>query len=111
MCSCSPSKGNQIAETPSGVERNRPTAPDDGRAKEDIKMKTADFNRFARIVAEADKNSYIWWQGYYWLDLTAKQATKIDAVLRTKGFLTSVYDSNGREWHKLPSGIEIVCDR
>ena len=71
-------------------------------------MTQQQFKTFSRIVEEAGANDVIWWQGYYWIDLTARQAERIDRVLRSKGFIDTVTDVKGRKAHLLPSGMTLA---
>ena len=66
------------------------------------------FNVFSTIVAKAGSNDAIWWQGYYWINLTARQAKEIDTILRGKGFVDTVMDVKGRKAHLLPSGLTLA---
>ena len=68
-------------------------------------MTNQEFRTFSRIVEKAGENDWIWWQGYYWIGLSAKQAEKIDLILRGKGFIATVTSASGRKAHKFPSGI------
>ena len=66
------------------------------------------FNVFSKIVTAAGANDVVWWQGYYWIDLTARQAKEIDTILRGKGFVDTVTDFKGRKAHLLPSGLTLA---
>ena len=71
-------------------------------------MTQQQFKAFSRIVEGAGANDMIWWQGYYWIDLTARQAGQIDRILRGKGFVNTVTDARGRKAHELPSGLTLA---
>lgn len=71
-------------------------------------MTKQEFSTFSRLVEKADANDFIWWQGYYWIDLTPRQAGKIDLILRGKGFVDTVTDIKGRKAHRLPSGLTLA---
>ena len=71
-------------------------------------MTQQQFKNFSRIVEEAEANDVIWWQGYYWINLTERQAQKMDTILRSKGFINTVTDNMGRKAHLFPSGMTLA---
>ena len=71
-------------------------------------MTQQQFKTFSKIIEVAGENDPIWWQGYFWLDLTPRQAGKIDHILRSKGFVNTVTDIKGRKAHLLPSGLTLA---
>lgn len=71
-------------------------------------MTQQQFKMFSKIIEGADVNDPIWWQGYYWIDLTPRQAGKVDMILRGKGFVGTVTDIKGRKAHILPSGLTLA---
>ena len=78
---------------------------DETKGTEETKMKRNEYKIFKGIVEKADADDRIWWDGYYWIDLTLAQAKDIDKVLRCKGFIDTVSDCKGRKAHMLPSGM------
>lgn len=44
-------------------------------------MCNSDFNKFYNIVSEANEYNPIWKAGWYWINMTEKQAEKMYALL------------------------------
>lgn len=68
-------------------------------------MTRSEYKIFKGMVEKAGANDRIWWDGYYWIDLTQAQAKDIDKVLQCKGYIDTVTDCKGRKAHKFPSGL------
>lgn len=66
-------------------------------------MKAKDFNVFKERVAEADQTDVIWWCGYYFLDLTDKQAKVIMSVLKQNPVCKVT-----EQGVMIPSGLEFI---
>ncbi|MBQ1791664.1 MAG: hypothetical protein II008_15925 [Oscillospiraceae bacterium] len=71
-------------------------------------MTAKTFKAFSQIVENAEVNDPIWWEGYFWLELTTRQAEKIGMTLREKAFIGDVTDIKGRKAHLLPSGLTLA---
>ena len=69
-------------------------------------MKIAEFNKFKAYVETADMKDPIWWAGYLWIDLTAKQGEKMAEVLVKKGM--GKFDADGKHFAEMPSGLRIM---
>ena len=71
-------------------------------------MTAAEFKGFKGIVEAADANDRIWWDGFYWINLTKRQAETVDIILRGKGCIDTVTDCRGRKAHRFPSGLTLA---
>lgn len=65
-------------------------------------MKTAYFKTFKEHIEVADKQDRVWWEGYHWIDLTAKQFKTVYHILESKGF-----DKSADGTIMMPSGLGI----
>ena len=68
----------------------------------ELAMKTKDFKAFKEVIADADEKHPIWWAGYLWIDLTAKQGAQAYEILKGRGF-----EQNATGHVLLPSGLGI----
>ncbi len=71
-------------------------------------MKKNEFKSFISAVERADQNSEIWWAGCLWLNLTKSQVLYVNEILDRKGCINSIFDSKGKKFHLLPSGITVA---
>lgn len=66
-------------------------------------MKRAEFKIMEQRLWLADENDQIWWNGYLFIDLTAKQNNRVCSILRARGFKTK----GDGEVILMPSGLGI----
>ena len=66
-------------------------------------MRNAEFKNMENRLWTADENDQIWWDGYLFLDLTAKQNNRVCTILRARGFKTK----EDGEVILMPSGLGI----
>lgn len=65
-------------------------------------MKASDFKAFKNVISYADDKHPIWWAGYLWINLTAKQGEVAYSILKARGF-----EQNDTGHMMLPSGLGI----
>lgn len=70
-------------------------------------MKNSEFKYFKEDITKSGKDAAVWYVGYMWLYLTARQHKEIYDILLTKPFLKEELFNNhlGIE---IPSGLFII---